>query len=88
MVFAERGGSERPGNPALGHRLQVLAKGVDGPIRLIRRGVDERPCLLDEFDQTTLETQPLALKRIGHVALGADLADQLDKSRGLCHAAT
>jgi hypothetical protein len=37
MVFAERGGSERPGNPALGHRLQVLAKGVDGPINLINK---------------------------------------------------
>ena len=43
----------------------MLAKGVDGPVWLIRRGVNERPCLLDEFDQTTLETQPLALKRIG-----------------------
>jgi hypothetical protein len=41
----------------------------------------------DEFDQTTLETQPLALKRIGRLALCADLADQLDKSRGLGHAA-
>ena len=87
MVFVERGGSERPGNPALGHRLQMLTKGVDGPIRLIRRGVDERPCLLDEFDQTTLETQPLALERIGRVPLCADLADQLEKSCGLGHAA-
>ena len=58
----------------------MLAKGVDGPIWLIGRGVDVRPRLLDEFDQTTLETQPLALKRIGRLALCADLADQLDKS--------
>ena len=50
-------------------------------------GVDIRPCLFNEFDQTTLETQPLARKRIGRLALGADLADQLDKSRGLGHAA-
>jgi hypothetical protein len=61
----------------------MLAKGVDSPIGLIGCRVNERPCLLDEFDQTTLETQPLALKRIGRVALCADLADQLDKSRGL-----
>ena len=65
----------------------MLAKGVDGPIRLIGCRVNERPRLLDEFDQTTLETQPLALERIGRLALGADLADQLDKSRGLGHAA-
>ena len=77
--------NEQPGNPALGHCLQVLAERVDRPIRLIRRGVDKRPCLLDEFDQTALETQPLALKRIGHVALGADLADQAEK-RGFGHA--
>jgi hypothetical protein len=63
----------------------VLAKGIDGPIRLIRRGVDEQPCLLDEFDQTTLETQPLALKRIGRLALCADLAGQT-KKRGFGHA--
>ena len=57
----------------------MLAKGVDGPIGLIGCRVNERPCLLDEFDQTTLETQPLALKRIGRLALCADLADQLEK---------
>ena len=60
----------------------MLAKGIDGPIGLIGCRVNERPRLLDEFDQTTLETQPLARKRIGRLALGADLADQLDKSRG------
>ena len=65
----------------------MLTKGVDGPTRLIRRGVDVRPRLFNEFDQTTLEAQPLALKRIGRLALCADLADQLDKSCGLGHAA-
>jgi hypothetical protein len=65
----------------------MLAKGVDGPVRLIGCGIDIRPRLFNEFDQTTLETQPLARKRIGRLALGADLADQLDKSRGLGHAA-
>ena len=72
--------NEQPGDPAFGHCLQMLTKGVDGPTRLIRRGVDVRPRLFNEFDQTTLEAQPLALKRIGRLALCADLADQLDKS--------
>ena len=87
MVFPEGEIDQKPGNPAFGHRLQMLAKGVDGPIRLIGCRVNERPCLLDEFDQTALETQPLALERIGRLAVGADLVDQLDKSRGLGHAA-
>ena len=74
-------------NPAFGHRLQVLAKGVDGPVWLIWCGVNERPRLLDEFDQTALETQPLALERIGLAStLSPDLADQA-KKRGFGHAA-
>jgi hypothetical protein len=60
----------------------MLRKGVDGPIGLIRRDVDIRPRLLNEFDQTTLETQPLALERIGRVALCADLADQCRRVAG------
>ena len=44
--------------------MQVLTRDVDVPIWLIRRGVDIRSRLFNEFDQTTLETQPLALKRI------------------------
>jgi hypothetical protein len=65
----------------------MLAKGVDSPIGLIRRSIDVRPSGFDKVDQTALETQPLALERVGRVALGADLADQLEKSRGLSHAA-
>jgi hypothetical protein len=86
MVFPEGEIDQKPGNPAFGHRLQMLAKGVDGPIRLIGCRVNERPCLLDEFDQTALETQPLALKRIGLAStLSPDLADQV-KKRGFGHA--
>jgi hypothetical protein len=63
----------------------VLAKGVDGPVRLIRRGIDVRPRLFDEFDQAALEAQPLVLKRIGLAStLCADLADQT-KKRGFGH---
>ena len=88
MVCPEHGGElTKSLDILLRHRLQMLTKGVDGPIWLIGCRVNERPCLLDEFDQTILETQPLALKRIGRLALCADLADQLDKSCGLGHAA-
>jgi hypothetical protein len=38
------------------------------------RGVDIRPRPFNEFDQTILETQPVALKRIGRVALGGPAA--------------
>jgi hypothetical protein len=34
----------------------MLAKGVDGPIGLVRRGVDERPCLFNEFDEAPFKT--------------------------------
>ena len=41
-----------------------------------------------KFDQATLETQPLAPRaRRSRGVDSADLADQLDKSRGLGHAA-
>ena len=41
----------------------MLRKGVDGPIGLIRRDVDIRPRLLNEFDQTTpRDAAPLALE--------------------------
>jgi hypothetical protein len=87
MVFPEGEIDQKPGNPAFGHRLQMLAKGVDGPIRLIGCRVNERPCLLDEFDQTALESQPLALERIGLAStLSPDLADQA-KTRRFVHAA-
>jgi hypothetical protein len=87
MVFPEGEIDQKPGNPAFGHRLQMLAKGVDGPIRLIGCRVNERPCLLDEFDQTALESQPLALERIGLAStLSPDLADQAKKRR-FVHAA-
>jgi hypothetical protein len=65
----------------------MLAQGVDGPIGLIGCRINERPCLLDEFDQTTLKTQPLALERIGLAStLSPDLADQAKKRR-FVHAA-
>jgi hypothetical protein len=64
----------------------MLAKGVDGPIGLIGCRINERPCLLDEFNQATLEAQPLALERISRLALCADLADQLEKRAGVSHA--
>ena len=79
--------NEQLGNATVSHRLQVLTQRLDGPIGLIGCRIDIRPRLLDEFDQTALETQPLVVERISRVALGADLVDQLDKSRGLGHAA-
>jgi hypothetical protein len=54
---------------------------------LVRRSVNERPRLLDEFNQATFETQPLALKRIRLAStLRADLADQAKQRAGVGHA--
>jgi hypothetical protein len=55
----------------------LTAKRPSHPGRTGLRGVDIRPRLFNEFDQTALETQPLALKRIGRAALCADVADQM-----------
>ena len=64
----------------------MLAKGVDGPVWLIGCGVNERPCLLDEFDQTALETQPLALERIGSLGAERGLGGSIEKRAGVGHA--
>jgi hypothetical protein len=64
----------------------MLAKGVDCPVGLIRCRVNERPRLFNEFDQTILKTQPLALERIRLAStLSADLADKLEKGPGVGH---
>jgi hypothetical protein len=100
IIYTGRGGRDPASGRQIadqtfdGQNQALVTSCLQGlPVRLVRGAgthsprVNERPRLLDEFDQTTLETQPLALERISCVALGADLADQLDKSRGLGHAA-
>ena len=64
----------------------MFAKRLNGPIRLVLCSVDEWPRGLDKVDEVFLETQPLALERVGLVPLGSDLSDQVEESAGLSHA--
>jgi hypothetical protein len=88
MVFPQRGGK-------LIKSLEILPsvtacrcsqRASIAPVGLIRCRVNERPRLFNEFDQTILKTQPLALERIRLAStLSADLADKLEKGPGVGH---